>query len=188
MEKILFISSRPIYPVIGGDQIRSVQQLEFLKEKYIVDVFYFTNADINTIDLNQYEGIGRVFIFRISKIMSIIHTLKFIFNKLPLQVNYYYNKIAEKKIAGIIQDYNYVFCNNIRTAEYVRNYSGIIKYLDFVDAISMNYNKAWKKTHGIRKIIYKIDAKRCLKYERECLSLFDSCAIISDIDKKYITT
>lgn len=38
MKKVLFISSRPIYPVIGGDQIRTSQQLEYLVQRYIVDV------------------------------------------------------------------------------------------------------------------------------------------------------
>ena len=30
MKKALFISSRPIYPIIGGDQIRTAQQLDYL--------------------------------------------------------------------------------------------------------------------------------------------------------------
>ena len=42
MKKVLFISSRPIYPVIGGDQIRTSQQLEYLVQRYIVDVIYLS--------------------------------------------------------------------------------------------------------------------------------------------------
>ena len=79
-----------------------------------------------------------------------------------------------------------VFCNNIRTAEYVRNAQNIIKYIDFVDAISMNYDKAKQLSHGLKRLIYMIDSKRCLEYEQLIIETFDSCAIISDIDKKYI--
>lgn len=36
--RLLFISSCLLFPIIVGDQIRTVQQLEFLLEKFDVDV------------------------------------------------------------------------------------------------------------------------------------------------------
>ena len=58
--------------------------------------------------------------------------------------------------------------------------------MDFVDAISMNYEKAKLKAHGLQKIIYTIDYKRCKQYEQMVLDVFDRCAIISEVDKQYI--
>lgn len=185
-KKLLFISSRPLYPIIGGDQIRTVQQLDFLKERFDVDVLYLTPDDKDLSCLDNSKSGNKVFRVKVGKIKSIIQTLRFLFNKLPLQVNYYYNKLTRTTIDSIIDDYKYVFCNNIRTAEYVRKKKNIVKYLDFVDAISMNYDKARYKAKGLRKLMYAIDCDRCKSYEQKCLDSFDSCAVISDIDKEFI--
>lgn len=187
-KKILFISSRPLYPIIGGDQIRTVQQLELLKEKFDVDILYITTDDNDTEIESDNDKIGAVFRFRLNRIQLYLQALSFIFNKLPIQVNYYYNPKIVKYIDSIINNYDAVFCNNIRTAEYARKYTDIIKYLDFVDAISMNYEKAKKEAKGIKKLIYSIDFKRCKEYEHLCLDSFDSCAVISDVDNRYITS
>ena len=185
--RILFISSRPLFPIVGGDQIRTVQQLDLLKERFDVDILYITPDNKDCIPSEYQNQIGLTFRFQISQLKCIFNTLRFFFNALPLQVNYYYSRKVSNKVDSIIANYDFVFCNNIRTAEYVRNKTGIIKYLDFVDAISMNYDKARRKAKGLKKLIYEIDYRRCRTYEQKCLEAFDSCAIISDVDNKYIS-
>lgn len=184
--KALFISSRPIYPIMGGDQIRTAQQLDFLLQKYDVDVVYLCEKYEGELLRKFVPQIKKTFCFKIPRIKCFIQTLRFLINRLPLQVNYYYNTNVSNYINSHIQEYDLVFCNNIRTAEYVRNAQGIIKVLDFVDAISMNYEKAKKEARGLKRIIYSIDYKRCRRYEQLLLRSFDSCAIISEIDKQYI--
>ncbi len=185
-KKVLFISSRPIYPIIGGDQIRTAQQLNFLLQKYDVDVIY--QSPVKEDKLFQYyePAVKHAVCFRVPKWLCYLQTLRFLFNKLPLQVNYYYNMEMQKYIELCIQNYDIVFCNNIRTAEYVKDNNDIVKIIDFVDAISMNYDKARKKAHGLKKIIYGIDYKRCREYEQQVLKMFHRCAIISEVDRNYI--
>lgn len=185
-KRLLFISSRPLFPIIGGDQIRTVQQLEFLKEKFDVDVLFISPDNNGIVNNKDIEGVENIFYVKVSKFKSIFQTVRFIFNRLPLQVNYYYNKSIAKKIDSILPNYDCVFCNNIRTAEYVREKNSLIKYLDFVDAISMNYDKARREAKGLKKLIYEIDYRRCRSYEQQCLVAFDSCAVISDVDNQYI--
>lgn len=185
--RLLFISSRPLFPIVGGDRIRTVQQLEYLSERYDVDILYITHDNNNEIPAEYKHIIGKIYRFKISKFKCVLQTCRFLFNKLPLQVNYYLNNEVDKFIGKIIFQYKYVFCNNIRTAEYVRHKTGLIKYLDFVDAISMNYDKARRKAKGLKKFIYELDYRRCKSYEQECLNNFDACAVISDIDNRYIT-
>lgn len=186
MRKLLFISSRPLYPIVGGDQIRTVQQLELLKERFEVDIVYLSPDQKDIKPQDNEDGINKVYRFEINKYKSVFQTLKFLFNSLPLQVNYYYNAKVANIINNILPQYDCVFCNNIRTAEYVRGKNGIIKYLDFVDAISMNYDKARHEAKGLKRWIYEIDYRRCKSYEQKCLESFDSCAVISDIDNQYI--
>lgn len=186
MKKVLFISSRPIFPIVGGDQIRTAQQLEFLLQKYDVDVIYQTSNKEENVIQKYLPSVKNAICFRVPKWLCYMQTLRFLFNKLPLQVNYYYNGAMKKYIDSIIQNYDIVFCNNIRTAEYIRMSTGIIKVMDFVDAISMNYEKAKQKAHGLKKLVYEIDYRRCRKYEQLVLDTFHRCAIISEVDRFYI--
>lgn len=175
-----------MFPITGGDQIRTVQQLDFLRERFDVDILYISQDDNEFFPIEYERSIKNIFHFKVSRTKSLFQTLRFFKNTLPLQVNYYYNSSVAKFINSIIPKYDCVFCNNIRTAEYVRKQSGIIKYLDFVDAISMNYEKARFEAKGLKKLIYEIDYRRCRNYEKKCLDNFDSCAVISDVDNKYI--
>lgn len=185
-KRLLFISSRPIYPITGGDQIRTAQQLELLLERFDVDVIYISAVGEEGSIRKFHPNIGEVYRFDSGRLRHYLQTMRFLFNGLPLQVNYYYDKRVAKKIDSIIGRYDAVFCNNIRTAEYVRQKPNITKYIDFVDAISMNYDKARHEAKGFKKLIYNIDFRRCRSYEQKCLEEFDSCAVISDVDKEYI--
>lgn len=184
--KALFISSRPIFPIVGGDQIRTAQQLTFLSQRYDVDVVY-QSVDTNDVLIKDFiPSVGKVTKFKVSKKKCWLQTLRFLFNRLPLQVNYYYNIAMRRYIDSCVEKYDLVFCNNIRTAEYVRNNKNVFKVIDFVDAISMNYDKARHQSKGIKRLLYQIDHRRCGNYEQCVLRDFDRCAVISDVDKQYI--
>lgn len=186
MKKVLFISSRPIFPITGGDQIRTAQQLEYLSKKYKVDVIYIKTSQIIDKTKEYQPNVHNVYDIYIPTYKCYFQTLRFLFNKLPLQVNYYYNYHIAGFINKQINKYDIVFCNNIRTAEYVINHVGIYKCMDFVDAISMNYEKAKQVAKGIKKLIYSIDYKRTKIYEQKVLQHFDRCAVISNVDQNYL--
>lgn len=187
-KKILFISSRPIFPIKDGGQIRTAQQLELLTQNYDVDVIYLTDTQNYSRITDYLPVIKNEYNIIYSKNRSYLNTLKGLLGKLPLQVNYYYSGKLKKWIKKNINDYDAVFCNNIRTAEYVRKYKSIPKYLDFVDAISMNYMNARNFAKWPMSLIYNLDFHRCRRYEQICLKEFDQCAVISEVDKDYLST
>ena len=165
MKRVLFISSRPIYPIVSGIQIRTAQQLEFLTQRYEVDVIYQSGGSgVEDAISGHLPHVGKVIRFVQPAWKRYLRTLRFLFNDLPLQVNYYYQKEIQAYIDAHLNEYDIIFCNNIRTAEYVIRVKNVIKYMDFVDAISMNYvpekfrNAPWMNTgHGIR--IYENDGE-----------------------------
>lgn len=186
MKNLLFISSRPIFPIVGGDQIRTFQSLRFLKRYFNIHIVIITPTDVSEEILSKYKEYGFCRYFKISKVEHFLCAMKFIGNNLPIQVNYYYSKKVQKYVDSIINDYDAVFCNNIRTAEYFRRYSHVNRIIDFVDAISMNYEKARLHANLLMKIVYNIDYNRCKVYESYLLQEFERASVISDIDKRYI--
>lgn len=187
MKKALFISSRPIYPIICGGQIRTEQQLEFLSREFDVDVLFISDSRTPEIE-PYYKFCKKVKFFYRSKLKCILSTSLFLFNNLPLQVNYYRDNNMINYVKSVAKEYDLIFCNNIRTAEYARglNQPKCLTIMDFVDCISMNYEKARNHSLGIKKVIYNIDFHRCRKYEKKILKEFDSYSLISSVDKQYM--
>lgn len=187
MKKMLFICSRVPYPLVGGDKIRMFNSIKILSNQYELDLVYIDENPINERTkkvLSQYCNIIHPFV--IHKFSHYLKTLKgLLTNKKPLQVNYYYDKRVQRWIDKNINFYDVVFCNHIRTAEYVRKYS-VCKIIDFVDSIAMNYTKAYKKTSGFWKLIYIIEKQRVYSYEQKIIKEFEKKIVTSKIDRDFM--
>lgn len=187
MKRILFITSRVPYPLVGGDKIRVFNTLKMLSKEYEIDLLCMDNNPLSQDSKNVLSNFCKnIYIFQISKIQHYIKTLLgFLRNEKPLQVNYYYDKKIQNWLNSNIDNYHAVYCNLIRTTEYVRSFS-LPKYVDFVDSIAMNYEKAYTKSSGIWKLIYKIEKLRVKNYEKIIAKEFDKKFIISQVDRNYI--
>ncbi len=188
-KKLLFISSKKIYPLTRGDRIRVFNNLKILSEQYDIDLLFLTNEKTCKEDLDEIKKYcNNIKEFRFHNIMYILNVVfGFLRNKKPLQVNYFYFKKVQKWIDKRINEYDVVFCNHVRTTEYVKKYCyNITKVVDFVDAISMNYLTAQIGAKLLWKKIYKVESKRLINYEVEISKIFDRNIIISEADKKHI--
>ena len=188
MKNVLILSSKSPYPLRDGAAIRTFQSICMLAELgYVVDVLYISETD----DLAEVKkGLNaycrNVYCFVMTKRQSSLSVLKGLFtNLLPLQVNYFYTGKARRWIVENISRYDFIYCNNIRTAHYARDLD-VIKVIDYVDAYSMNYKDARDNTKGLWHWIYSIDYPRCNKFEQKLLRDFDKHIIISNVDKDYI--
>ena len=181
-KRILFITSRPIYPIVGGDQIRTAQCLQYLRSYFDVHEVVIGTTD----DLPQPEKYDSYKYFKVAWPTHYWQAIHFLFNSDPIQVNYYYSLKVQRYIDRIINDFEIVFCNNIRTAKYVLKHSSKVRIIDFVDSISMNYEKARYHAKFPMNLIYTIDYHRCKQYELHLLKEFDRASVISDKDRNYI--
>lgn len=185
-QKALFIFPRKIFPIVGGDQIRAYQQLEFLSEFFDVYLIYMSEEEEPEDHVLKFmpQLLGSK-CFKHSKFHGFINMSKSFFNLLPLQVNYYTTHRLKKYVKNFQDSFDIIYSGNPRVAEYVIDIPKK-KLLDFVDAASMNCKNAMQKAKGIKKIYYTLDYHLMRRYEAKLLKKFDSCAIISKIDKEFI--
>ena len=122
MKKILVMSSRAPYPLHSGGAIRTYQVIKLLSRIYTVDLVYITD-DLKDETVSEMGRFCREVIpFPVRKMDYYLNVCKgLISNTLPLQVNYFYFDKVQSWVDRNIHKYDGVFCNNIRTAEYVRN-------------------------------------------------------------------
>lgn len=180
------IYSRIPWPMVGGDRIRVYYIGKILSQKYRVDLLCLNEGKEDLRAIEELEKVfSQVFIFSFPKIFFFLNAFLGFFSKNPLQVHYYYFITIQKWINKNIGNYDIVFCNHIRTTEYVKNHN-IKKIIDFHDAISKNYKEIINITGGFKKIVYFIENKKLLNYELEILKKFDLALITSPVDRNYI--
>ncbi|MDW8464049.1 MAG: glycosyltransferase [Geminocystis sp.] len=172
--KILFLSSRLPYPPIGGDRLKNYWSLKILSKHFKVHLVSLTDIDVPNgfykfAEENKYSHK----IFKKHKLLHYWNSIKGIFSKYPIQVNYYYFQDVQDYIKSVIKDFDLIISTLIRTAHYVIDIKKP-KILDMADSIGQNYLKSAQKTKSpFWKIIYSIEKNRLLNYERLCVEKFD---------------
>lgn len=185
-KKVLVVSSKRPFPVCDGAAIRTMQMIRMLARICDVDLVYTCNRSLPPADDREIQSLcGEVHAFPEPKWKMILRGLAAIFGSKPLQCGYFYSPAMRRFIDERIGGYDFVFCNNIRTAPYAEGHA-CRKIIDYVDAISMNYAGASRKAGLLWRLIYRLEANRLIRYEQHVLRSFDRHFIISDVDRQFI--
>lgn len=185
--RLLFICAKKPFPVQDGGAIRTMQMYRMLSQYFDIDMVYSCDSKDGASEIPEKKyGITSCKGFYLSKKKSIFQAGMALFGSKPLQCAYFYNTAMQKYIKDNICNYDYIFCNNIRTSIYISKECKPKKYIDFVDAISMNYKGAASKRGFPINALYRLESRRLLKQELYLIDVFDKQFIISDIDADYI--
>ncbi|MCT4712316.1 glycosyltransferase family 4 protein [Enterobacteriaceae bacterium H11S18] len=186
-KKILVITPRFPYPVIGGDRLRIYELCKSLSEHYELTLISLCeNHNELKFDVkdNVFKEIHRVYL---SKIKSYFKTLLGLFSKKPLQVCYYDSREFKELIKSQLHYHDAVFCHLIRVADSVKGYSGV-SIIEMTDAISLNYSRVRKLASKInfKALVYTFEQKRLEIYEKKMASRFDLVTFVSPVDRDYL--
>lgn len=187
--KILYLTSRFPYPINKGDKLRSFYHIKFLSVKHEISLFSIDEENIpfnNRNPLNEY--CQNLIIEKISKLKIVKNLIKNIFNDLPFQTAYFFDKKIKKNLLNEIKNYkpDIIICQLIRCAEYVRDVNWIPKIIDYVDVISKGLERRMEKANFILKLLLKIELHRVKKYERLVFKEFDDAIIITENDRNQL--
>ena len=186
MARILSLCSRVPYPLTGGAKLRMFYTAHELKVDHEVELLI---VDERPIDESAVDPLRRTF--------DAVHVLtypsyRFYLNaalgvpsRRPLQTHYYYFSEVQNWLDANDQRFDLLFCNHVRTTEYVRN-CDIPRVVDLVDAISRNYREAIKDADGLWRAIYPIEWRRLWRYERGVVRSFDRSFIITEEDRDFV--
>ena len=186
-KRILLITPRFPFPVIGGDKLRVYNIV-----KYLSNFYSFTLASLYSTDEEERaipeQGIfDEVYRIRQSKLASYWYTAGSLIRGRSLQSGYFYNPKFKRLINSKLSGHDLVFAHLIRVSDYVWG-KGVPGICEMTDAISMNYERAGAAGgRSLRKYIYRFEHKRCLDSERRCLDGFDGCVVVSPTDRDYLT-
>ena len=180
--------SRVPYPLDKGDKLRAFHQIKELSKTHEI---YLCCLDDKKTDPKSYtilyEFCTDVMVIRLRKWQIILNMIFAFFSRLPFQVWYFYQKHAHKKIRRKIEEIKpeHIYCQLIRTAEYVKNEHGIPKTLDYMDTFSKGIERRVKSA-GIFKPVFKAEHQRLVRYENLIFEYFENKTIISEQDRDFI--
>ncbi|HIP36447.1 MAG TPA: glycosyltransferase [Crocinitomix sp.] len=186
---ILILTSRFPYPLEKGDKLRAYYQIKALSQKYNIVLCSVSTSLIKQDWLQKVEEYCQeVYVFKLNKFKIGLNLLLNMFSEKPFQVAFFYQSSIRKKILKIIADFNIdaVYCQLIRSAEYVKNIHSVSKTLDYMDALSEGMFKRARISKGIKRVIFDIEGKRLKMYENRIYDYFNHHTIISEQDKHKI--
>ena len=178
MKKILFICSRnPFSERYSGDVIRAKKTIYFLSKNHYVKVISsdFKNSQKKESKLS-YEGFKEISL--ISKIFYIF----FSFIKLrPIQLGYFFSPKIKEYVQNNFQDYDLIFFQSFRTAQYMPEGNNKTCILDMGDLMSKNYKQTSVRYFFFNpiRIIYYIESLLVKKYESSCFKKFSKILLLS---------
>lgn len=187
--KLLVIVSRVPYPLDKGDKLRAFNQIKQLSKKHQIILFALNDSILSNEALTELKKYCRgISIIKFSKFTIFFNLVRALFSGLPFQVGYFYFSKAQKKIDELIQKHqpDHIYCQLIRTAEYVKKYPHIPKTLDYMDVFSKGIERRKKTGSFYMKPLFWLEYKRLVKYERKVFGYFNNKTIISEQDKNLI--
>lgn len=186
--KLFIIAPRFPYPIEKGDKLRLYHQIRRLSSHYQIYLLALSDVKVSEEDIAHIQQfVEKTYVFRLKKINILFSLFAGMFSKLPLQVHYFLNRRIKSKISELHKTIkpDLTFNQLIRTTEYARELEGK-KILDYMDAFSTGMGKRIGNSSFPFRMIYKLEYKRLLRYEKEIYKDFGKHCIISEQDKERI--
>ena len=175
--KVLMLVSRFPYPLDKGDKLRAFHQLRELNKHFDVTLVALTNESTSIEHNSEVQKICKeLIVFKLNLLIKYFNMLSCFIGRKPIQVGYFYNKKAQKIIDTLIEknDFSHIYCQLIRTSEYVKTQHHIPKTLDYMDALSKGIERRIELQPFYSRWIFKVEAKRLKQYERYIFDYFEN--------------
>src|ERR1035437_1024706 len=187
--KIFVILSRVPYPLEKGEKLRAFHQIKELSKHNDIFLFALNDASFHPKALEELKPYCKAIKFYHFKKKDIFKNLiSAFFSKLPMQVGYFYNGWIKKVMMQDIKKFapDLIYCQLIRTAEYVKEIKDIPKLIDYMDVFSKGVERRIEKVPFYLKPVFNMEYKRLLKYEHDVFDDFTYKTIISVQDRSHI--
>jgi len=187
--ELLVVLSRVPYPLDKGDKLRAYHQLKLLSQSHNISLFCLNEGKLHPDAKTELKKLcKRVEVVQFSKLQLAFNLLKAFRNKLPFQVNYFLSKRAQKKFDKFCEEQlpDLIYCQLVRTAEYVKKYQTIPLVIDYMDSLSSAMERRSKSANMIFKPVVANEAFRLKNYEEYLSKVFTYQTIISNQDFKLL--
>lgn len=186
--RILVLTSRNPYPVIGGDRVRIYHLARMLSRHYDLTLLTLCRSkrerDAPPPEDGVFTEVHRVvapYWHSWCRALAAVSTPK------PLQVAFYENDAFRAAVKELAPRHDAVIAHLVRTAPYARDLP-CVRVLEMTDAISLTMRRVASRHLGYfdpRRLLYTVEAPRVQHYERRIARDFDLVSLTSMVDKRF---
>ena len=188
--KILFIANRFPYPPFRGDKLKIYNLCKRLSEKHEVHLITFTEQKSDLQYLDKLSPIfKRMEIVHLPKLQSLFNSAIGLFQKLPLQVQYFKSNEFSSRLKQLLDEekYDAIHVQHIRMAQYAIPYKQYFRILDLPDAFSLYWQRRREVPRSfLSKWLDNIESKRVINYEKYVLNEFNLNLVCSREDQEFL--
>ncbi len=188
--RLLVLTSRFPYPVVGGDRLRLYRICVELAKNHELTLLSLCDdrADLNA-DVPDDGVFAHVERFYLPTWRSWVASLAAIPSRTPLQVAYYRLGRFSARARELAASHDGVLAHLIRTGAAVADLPGP-KFLELTDAISLNYERAKSASsrHRLdpRTLAYRLETGRLKPFEQRIVERFDRSFLVSEVDLNHL--
>jgi len=188
MKKMLVLTPRLPYPVIGGDRLRIVQLCEALSESFKLTLLSFCESREECqaqIPNDLFSEVHRIYLPRWKSYFNVLTAL---IGSEPLQIAYYRSAKFREKLEELISGCDVVLAHLIRTGQYLVGRDDVPYVLEMTDAISLNYSRMLndRVAPSIKKTIFALEFARLREYEIKIIHQAPLVWLVSETDKLFL--
>lgn len=186
--RILVLTPRFPYPVVGGDRLRIHAICRALAREHSLTLLSLCERredfDPALVDDAVFDRIERV---RLPRWRSLAQVAAALPGRTPLQVAYYRSRAFARRVAALLPEHDLALAHLIRTGDYLIGQDGPPAVLEMTDAISMNYARVRQHgAAGLRGRVYAVEQKRLYAYERRMPHVFATVSLITENDARHL--
>ncbi|MCD4828668.1 MAG: glycosyltransferase family 4 protein [Candidatus Cloacimonetes bacterium] len=187
--RIAWLSYRPPFPPLKGDQRVTTEQIRRLADIYSDEIelhllsLHRTEAERVAVEQNLGHCFTSMHWFKMSKLAHWAGLLRTPFNKAPMQVNYYTSEKNRREIrrtlARLVPDM--IHTQTVRTGLYIP--PEIPLTLDMLDLLSLNMRRRAEGERFPRRQIFSLEAALLRRYEETMYKRAGVTMLVSEKDK-----
>lgn len=186
--KILVLLSRVPFPLEKGDKLRAYHQLRVLSQEHEIFLVALSDSSVHPDAVETLSQFCKeVHILKIGRCARLWNLFRAFVTGKPLQCGYFYNTRAKRRFLEIVDRIkpDHIYCQLVRVIDYVKGI-GIPKTLDYQDVLSKGMLRRKELAAFYKKPLFAMEYRRLCKYEKQAMSIFDNCTIITAVDRDLI--
>ncbi len=187
--RILVLTPRDPYPVIGGDRLRIHRLARELARRHELTLLTCCESERERRAPAPEDGVfTRVHRVVLPPWRSQLNVLAALPGREPLQVAYYRSSAFRAAAKSLAREHDVVLAHLVRTADYAHD-APAVRILEMTDAISMSMQRvsaARVDYLDLRRPVYAVEARRLAAYERRVAAGFDIVVLNSEIDRDFL--
>jgi glycosyltransferase involved in cell wall biosynthesis len=185
-KRILLLTPRWPYPVMGGDRLRIWRLAEAVARDHEISLLSLCQTEEEMAAPAPADGIfTSTHRIRLPRWRSWMQMMLALPTSTPLQVAYFRSAAFRRQVEALAPGHDMVWCHLVRMAPYALACPGP-RWLEMTDAISLTMQRAAAaaKPANPRAWALRLEAARMRAYERTMPRWFDLVTLVSDVDRQ----